>query len=187
MKGKWSSFATRSTYLAIGLARLLDARLERTLGGLRRIVWLGPLLVWGWVVFDHAVFNHTAGRAGLSPFLKVLYALDGYGRLSTIVLCLLVVATIILERWLLHRGRWRTLILRLPVEPLKRAMSDLRFPAQISIYLLSIRSYLRERRGLSYGLYFYHQAKAPGKRRQEYLDGLAGALYLWKDLLQPSP
>jgi RsiW-degrading membrane proteinase PrsW (M82 family) len=180
------SGATAFIGLGVGLARLLEAQLTRRLGARRRVVWVIPLVVWGWMVFDHALFNYSADPTQLSGVLKVIYALDGYGRASTYLLYLLLLAAIGIERWILHRVRWRTVDLQLPIDrlsPLKAKPTSL---VDRLWALLFLRGFLLERRGLSYGLYDYHQTGRGDAAQRAYLDRLAGALLLWRhDLLLP--
>lgn len=179
--------ATAFIGLAIGLARLLGARLRGLIGGFRRIVWIIPLVAWGWMVFDHAMFNYAEDLDSLHLLLKIPYTLDGYGYLSSVALYLLILVTIGIERWLLWQGRQRTVSLRLSMDRLKVLKGALERPLEIAPHLLNLRALLRERRGLSYGLYYYHQAGKRDTAQRDYLRQLAWALLLLKRSLELSP
>jgi len=179
--------ATAFIGLTIGLVRLLGARLKSVLGGFWRILWLIPLAVWGWMLFDHGMFNYVDNIASLPTLLRISYMLDGYGRVSSFILYLLIFVTICVERWLLWRVRWRTVGLRLSKDRLKLMAGGLKSFLEIPLHLLALRSFLRERRGLSYGLHCYHQAGRRDTARRAYLERLARALLLWKQYLELSP
>jgi hypothetical protein len=138
------------------------------------------------MVFDHAMFNYAKGLDNLHLLLKIPYTLDGYGYLSSVALYLLIVVTIGIERWLLWQGRQRTAGLRLSMDRLKVLKGSLERPLEIAAHLLSLRVFLRERRGLTYGLY-YHQAGKRNTAQRDYLRQLAWALLLLKRSLELSP
>lgn len=179
--------ATAFIGLAIGLVRLLGARIKKALGSLGIILWVIPLVVWFWMVLDHGMFNYADDIGGLPTLLRILYLLDGYGRLSTFVLYLLILVTIGLERWVLWRVRWHTVSLRLSKERLGLLSEALKNPLTIPLHLLALRSFLRERRGLSYGVFTYHQAGRQNQAQRTYLEKLARALLSWKSSLEVSP
>jgi hypothetical protein len=173
--------------LAIGLARLLGAWLRGLIGGFWRIAWIIPLVVWGWTVFDHGMFNYAQDLDNLHTLLKIPYALDGYGYLSSFALYLLIPVTIGIERWLLWRERQRTADLRLSMDRLRLLKGGLKRLLDIPLHLLALRAYLRERRGLAYGLYYYHQAGGRDTGQREYLNQVTRALLLLKCSLELSP
>jgi hypothetical protein len=175
--------ATAFIALVIGWVRLLGAWLKGKLGIVWLVLWIVPLIVWGWMVFDHGMFNYTIDTADLPLLLRVLYTLDIYGRLSTLILCLLTLATIGLERLLLWRGSWRMVGLRLSKDRLMLLKGDLN-PLSIPLHLLALRNFLRERRGLSYGLHFYHRGGGQNEKLRTYLEDLAQALLFWKSRLE---
>jgi hypothetical protein len=55
----------------------------------------------------------------------------------------------------------------------------------------NLRVYLRERRGFTYGLHFYHSSgkdkSKAGKERLSYLQRLADVLAKWKNSLEVTP
>lgn len=175
--------ATAFIALAIGWVRLLGAWLKGKLGIVWLVLWIVPLIVWGWMVFDHGMFNYIIDTADLPLLLRVLYTLDIYGRLSTFVLYLLILATIGLERLLLWRGSWRMVGLRLSKDRLMLLKGGLN-PLSIPLHLLALRNFLRERRGLSYGLHFYHRGGGQNVKLRTYLEDLAQALLFWKSRLE---
>jgi hypothetical protein len=179
--------ATAFIGLSIGLARFLGAWLKGLIGGFWRIVWLIPLVVWGWMVFDHGMFNYAQDLEGLHILLKVPYALDGYGYLSSFALYLLIPVTIGVERWLLWRGRRQTLDLTLSMGRSRLLKGALKRPLDILRHPLVWRVFLRERRGLAYGLYYYHQAGERDTAQREYLNQVTGALLFLKRSLELSP
>jgi hypothetical protein len=87
--------------LTTGLARLFASRLGKA-------AWVLPLGAWIWIVFDHGLFNYVADVGRLSGIMKFIYTLDGYGKLSSVALYLLLLGTLFFERWLLWRYRGRT-------------------------------------------------------------------------------
>lgn len=178
--------ATAFIALTIGWVRLLGAWLKGKLGAVWLGLWVVPLIVWGWMVFDHGMFNYTVDTADLPLLLRVPYTLGIYGRLSTFILYLLVLATIGLERLLLRRGSWRMVGLRLSKDRLTLLKGNLN-PLAILLHLLALRNFLRERRALSYGLHFYHQSGGQNEKLRTYLENLAQALRFWKSRIELAP
>jgi hypothetical protein len=167
--------ATAFIGLAIGLARLLAARRGGRRGDLWRLAWFLPLFVWGWMVFDHGMFNYAQDPARLPLLPKVLYTIDGRGYLSSVLLYLLIVATIVFERWLLRRGRERTAGLRWTGAGRLLA---------VPVFLVALARFLRERRGLAYGLYTYVQGGERDAAQLAYLDRVAAGLRRLKRRLE---
>lgn len=170
--------------LTIGLVRILGARLKKRIGGFWLLLWIIPLIVWGWMVFDHGMFNYAEDTAALPILLRIPYTLDWYGRTSSIALYLLILATIAVEQWLLWRIRWRMVGLRLSKDRLRLLKGGLKHPLEIPLHLLALRNFLRERRGLAYGLYGYHHGSRRDGARRAYVEQLARALLLWKRQLE---
>lgn len=176
--------ATAFIGLTIGLVRLLGARLKGLIGVFWRILWVIPLIAWGWMVFDHGMYNGVQDTADLPLLLRIPYTLDGYGRTSSFVLYLLTLAAVGVERWLLWRGRWRTVSLWLSKDRLRLLKEGLKNPLGIPLHLLALRNFLRERRGLAYGLHVYHRGGGRDETRRAHLEELVQALLFWKGRLE---
>jgi RsiW-degrading membrane proteinase PrsW (M82 family) len=178
--------ATAFIALVIGWVRLVGAWLKGKLGVIWLILWIVPLIVWGWMVFDHGMYNYTVDTADLPLLLRVPYTLGIYGRLSTFILYLLILATIGLERLLLWWGSWRMVGLRLSKDRLMLLKGNPNL-LSIPLHLLALRNFLRERRGLSCGLHFYHRSGGQNEKLQTYLENLAQALLFWKSRIELAP
>ena len=176
--------ATAFVGLSIGLARLLACRL-----GI--VAWILPLWAWIWILFDHGLFNYVADVGRLSGIVKSIYTLDGNGKLSSVALYLLLLGALLLERWILWRYRERTKPYALTMDNLKLLKGKLNDPLEYVGQAINLRVYLRERRGLTYGLHFYHSSgkdkSKAGKERLSYLQQVAGALAEWKNGLEVTP
>jgi hypothetical protein len=111
--------ATAFIALNIGLIRLVPSR--RT-----KILWLLPLLVWGWMVFDHGAYNYAVSvrstvrysisvgeteevtvelddLSGLHPLFAKLYEWEDYGRLAGYLFLLELPLAFLIERRILGR------------------------------------------------------------------------------------
>jgi|GEM_PF-5250026 len=176
--------ATAFVGLTIGLARFL-------IGRLGTVAWVLPLGAWTWIVFDHGLFNYVADVGRLSGILKFIYTLDGYGKLSSVALYLLLLGALLLERWILWSYRGRTKPYALTMDNLKLRKGKLNDPLEYVGQVLNLRVYLRERRGFTYGLHFYHSSgkdkSKAGQERLSYLQQVAGALAEWKNSLEVTP
>ncbi|MBN1139967.1 MAG: PrsW family intramembrane metalloprotease [Anaerolineae bacterium] len=170
--------------LAIGLARLLAGRLGRA-------AWMLPVAAWCWVIVEHGLFNYVADVGRLDGVVKFIYTLDANGRLASIVFYLVLLGVIIFERGILwrYRGRmapyaWTRKNLRLFATPLLAGL------ASIGI-VNDLRAYLRELRGLNFGLYIYESLggddNVAQKERVTYLEQLAAALAVWKAKVEVAP
>jgi RsiW-degrading membrane proteinase PrsW (M82 family) len=176
--------ATAFIGLTIGLARLLTGRLGK-------VAWVLPLWAWTWVVFDHGLFNYVADVGRLPGLVKFIYTLDGYGKLSSVALYLLLLGALLLERWILWRYRERTKPYALSMDNLKLLKGKLDDPLESVGQAANLRVYVRERRGFTYGLHFYHSSgkdkSKTGQERLSYLQQVAGALAEWKNGLEVTP
>jgi RsiW-degrading membrane proteinase PrsW (M82 family) len=169
--------------LAIGLARLLGSWLKRLLRGGWVVVWIIPVIVWGWMVFDHALYNYAADASSMPPLLRIPYTLDGFGYLSSIVLYLLILVTIGVEQVLLWKGRERVKDLRLSPDRLRLLKGALKSPLEIPLHLLGLRASIQARRGLIFGGYG-QQPEEVETKREEHLNELARHLQVLKKLLE---
>jgi RsiW-degrading membrane proteinase PrsW (M82 family) len=176
--------ATAFVGLCLGLARMLASRRGKW-------VWILPLWAWLWMVVDHGFFNFIADTGRISGFGQFLYNLDGQGRLSSIVFYLLVVGTLVFERTILARHRRRMKPFDLNPDNLKILKSPSSGVLAFIEHLANLRIYIRERRGLGYGLHHYHSApdKSSGvaSERRAYLEGVIHSLVDWKSRVEVSP
>jgi len=163
--------------LTIGWARLFGRRFKP--------LWLVPFAVWAWMVVDHGLYNYMNDLKRWDGPLGLLYLLDGYGRLTTFVLYLAILGTLVVERWLLRRYVRRTAPFALSLDKLKLTKGGLSGVQEWLRHLQGLRVYLRERRGLTYGLHQHHAegAKANAQRR-EHLHERGLALIVWKQALE---
>lgn len=152
--------ATAFVGLALGLARLLRGRLGRVPS------WILPLVAWGWVVFDHGVFNLLSHSGQWPQVLDILWRIDLRGTLSSIVLYALILVAVLFERGILRRAREYIAGLDLSRRRLMLLRGRFSHPAGRLLHLLGLGIYLRERRGLIYGHYLhalgYEQDRALG-------------------------
>jgi hypothetical protein len=174
------SASTAFIGLALGLARFAPARYKR------RAAWALPLIAGGWMVFDHGVFNY-AGAHRLPALLRVLYAVDGRGYLSSIVLYALIAVAIVLERRILRRGRERIAGLQLSRQRLRLLKGSFERPLARPLHLLGVGTFLRERRGLIYGRHFYEQGVERDAALGDGLERLERGLQGQKEALELPP
>jgi RsiW-degrading membrane proteinase PrsW (M82 family) len=176
--------ATAFVGLCLGLMRMFASKRGKWL-------WILPLWAWVWMVVDHGFFNFIADAGRISGFGQFLYKLDGQGRLSSIVFYLLVVGTLIFERWALARHRRRMKPFDLNRGNLKILKSPSTGALAFIEHLVNLRIYTRERRGLGYGLHYYHSApdknSAVALERRAYLEGVIHSLVDWKSRVEVSP
>jgi RsiW-degrading membrane proteinase PrsW (M82 family) len=176
--------ATAFVGLTLGLTRLLSGRLGK-------LAWILPLWAWFWVVFDHGIFNHIAGRGSLSGFMNFLYTLDARGRLSTIVFYLLLLATLVYERRILGHYQDRTKVYALDRDNLRLFKGQLNGAVEYVSQVLLLRIYIRERRGLTYGLHFHHSpgrdTGEKGQQRLNHLKRVSATLAMWKGKVEITP
>jgi RsiW-degrading membrane proteinase PrsW (M82 family) len=168
--------------LAFGLGRMLAGRH-------RRAAWALPLAAWLWVIFDHMLFNTIAGSGRVPGLLSPLYTVDAYGRLSSWAFYLLLLGTLVYERRLLSHNRPRTTDYQLARDNLKLLSGSPTDALGRVQQVMRLRTYLSERRGLTYGLHLYHSSGENTERqaRRDYLEVLAFALAHWKGELEVSP
>jgi RsiW-degrading membrane proteinase PrsW (M82 family) len=176
--------ATAFVGLTLGLVRFLSGRWGR-------LAWILPLWAWFWVVFDHGIFNHIADRGSMSGFMNFLYGLDLRGRMSTVVFYLLLLATLVFERWILGRYRDRTKAYALDRDNLRLFKGQLKGAMEYLSQVLLLRIYIRDRRGLTYGLYYHHSsgrdAGEKGQHRLIYLKRVSTTLAMWKGKVEITP
>ncbi len=175
--------------LTLGLARLLRGRLGRVPS------WILPLVAWGWSVFDHAVYNvvsgvstgQVPGSSELPRLLDLLWRIDLRGRLSSIVFYALILAALLLERGILRRAREYIAGLDLSRRRLVLLRGQFAHPAGRIAHLLGLGIYLRERRGLVYGHYYYAQGYEQDRALGTYLVHLEAVLRRHKRALELPP
>lgn len=170
--------------LALGLARLLAGRLGKA-------AWALPVAAWFWVVVEHGLFNYVADVGRLDGLVKFIYTLDAKGRLASIVFYLLLVGVIIFERVILRRYRGRMAPYAWTRDNLKALKTPLGADLASIGIVNDLRAYLRELRGLNYGLYIYESLGGDDnpaqKERVTYLEQLAAALAVWKAKVEVAP
>jgi RsiW-degrading membrane proteinase PrsW (M82 family) len=167
--------------LAIGVARFARTRFGRW-------AWLLPVAVWGAVAAEHGLFNYVIDRGAATGLARLLYSLGAYGRLSSYAFYLAVAVALVAERMLLWRLRRRTAYFALSSAALSAGVRG-RDPLGLLAYFLDLRIYLRERRGLAYGLALYHaggrDTTAAGRETRDYLHAVAATLSEWRTRLSP--
>lgn len=174
--------------LSLGLARLLRGRLWRVRS------WILPLGAWGWMVFDHAMFSAVSGtgggqglgESGLPRILDFLWRVDLRGTLSSIILYVLILVAVLLERGILRRAREYIAGLDLSLRHLALVQRRSAHPVERLLRLLGVGIYLRERRGLVYGHYYYAQEYEQDRALGTYLRDLEMVLRRHKRALEPS-
>ena len=101
------------------------------------------------------------------------------------------VGTLLFERWILWRYRERTKPYALSMDNMKLLKGKLDDHLEYVGQAANLRVYLRERRGFTYGLHFYHSSgkdtSKTGQERLSYLQQVAGALAEWKNGLEVTP
>lgn len=173
--------ATAFVGLALGLARMLGLRLRK--GG-----WVLPAVVLLWVITDHAMFNHTAGTGRLSGLAEFYYTLNASGKLSSIALYLVLIGSLVYERWILQRNRERTRHFRLDRDNLKLFQGTVAGLEERFAAIVKLRRFVQERRGLTYGLHLFDSAGSKGREeRAEHLEATAFVLAHWKGELEVTP
>jgi RsiW-degrading membrane proteinase PrsW (M82 family) len=171
--------------LTIGLARLLAGRLGKA-------AWALPVVAWLWVVVEHGLFNYVADVGRLDGLVKFIYTLDAKGRLASIAFYLLLLGVIAFERGILRRYRERMAPYAWSRGNLKVLKTPLGADPLGAIGIVNdLRAYVRELRGLNYGLYLYESLGGDDnpaeKRRVSYLEQLAAALAAWKSKVEMVP
>jgi hypothetical protein len=181
--------ATAFVGLALGLARLWQGRARRMTD--TNLVWALPVLAWLWVTVDHGLFNLVAGTGRLSGGVRVLYAINGMGRLSSFVFYFLFAVALVYERLILRCYRDRTQRFALERSNL-RLLHD-RAPGLLDTWsqVMDLRFYLWWRRGYAYGLWVYDSRggeKGPdGALRGRVMDMIGRYVAEWKARLEIAP